>query len=171
MKTFKILFAAIIIAGFATTAVAQDVTTSAVIIAELETVKDTDLAFGGVIAGTNASMNPVNGETENVGVNDIDEVFGKIDITGLSGRNITVEFSGIDLTGPGTNNIAYTPLVSLGDDGDSVEGAAVTSLTPIALPADESFLYIGGTISPDINQVAGTYSGEMTVTIDYSSDI
>ena len=170
MKTFKILFAAIIIAGFASTAVAQDVTTSAVIIAELETTKDTDLSFGGVIAGTNASMNPVDGVTANVGVNDIEEVFGKIDITGLSGRNITVEFSGINLEGPGAD-IAYSPLVSLGDDGDSVTGSAVTSLTPIALPADESFLYIGGTINPDINQVAGTYTGEMTVTIDYSSDI
>ncbi len=176
MKTLKILFAAVIIAGFAINTYAddtnQDVEVAATIIAELSTTKLTDLNFGGVVAGTNATMNPINGNTANVGQNDIDAGFGKISIDGLSGRNITVGFDGIDLTGgDGGENIPYTPSIALGSDDENVGGLAVTSGAPISLPADESFLYVGGSISPDINQRAGVYTGEMTISIDYSSDI
>lgn len=175
MKTLKIFAAALILVAVSVNVQAQDpidVDVSATIIAEITTTFGADLTFGGVTAGTTAIMNPTNGNTSNVGVNDIDEAFGRIDINGLSGREVTITFAGIDLTGgDGGDDIAYTPQIALGTSEGTVGGNAVTSGTAIALPANDSYLHIGGSISPDIDQRAGVYSGEMTINIDYTADI
>ncbi len=172
MKTFKILFAALIIAGFATTANANDqdteVSASAFVLDQLEVEKDTDVDFGNVSQGITAILNVADGTTTDAGAN---AVFGKLDITGSEDANLFISFPALVLLeGPGAD-LEYSPALkfSLSDDIEDA-GQTVTAAGSVHLldEVTEAFVHIGGSLEVPAAQAVGAYAGTFDVTIVYN---
>ncbi len=175
MKLFKILFAALIFAGFATTSFAQDnesqeqtAEASAFILAELELIKDTDINFGSVSRGTSPNLDPTDGEaTDGAGLDGSTTSIGKFTLNGEGDANIDVSWTNDDLTGPG-DAITYTPEVSMGEtDGDN-GGSTISEGDHTIGTEGTSYFWIGGTIDVAADQDAGTYDGDFTLTVEYN---
>ena len=177
MKTFKILFAAIIIAGFATTAMAQQegnrqsetAEATAVVLAELTLEVDEDINWGQVARGDNPNLNPVTGEaTDGAGINNSTTAIGRFILTGEGGASILVGWEKEDLDGPG-DDIVFTPAVSYGTGDTDFGGTIITDGSTQSIDgAGTNYFWVGGTINVAANQTAGTYEGEFTLTVEYN---
>ncbi len=182
MKTFKILFAAIIIAGFATTAIANDqpsasINASAQIFATIEIAGEEEVNFGGVEANNNAAyLNPQDANEVNfAGLGGVSAQLGRFLITGESNADIliTVDTSTI-LLNSGDNNISYTPEFAYAEGTDNTEGSA--GLTggetgnEVSLSAGNGEVFVGGTLGDRTDLPAGVYTNEnaITVSVEYN---
>ncbi len=178
MKTFKILFAAIIIAGFATSAMAQTTdndtaTASAVILTEMSVENAEDINFGSILADAanplTPNLNPVTGAaTGGAGSFSSDTSIGKFVIT--TGGQANVKFSWVsnDLDGPGPD-LGFTPSVSFGlTDGDNggtiIDNDDVEEIEAAGI----GYIWVGGTISVAAGQAPGSYTGDFTLTAEYN---
>ena len=186
MKTFKILFAAIIIAGFATTAQADDpvnnqqatgeITASAVIQRAIGVIGEQGLVFSSVSPGMPKTVD-TNGNVTGDGVDTGAEQAGRFLIEAF--RNARVQFS---LTTPSVlthteeeNNatipISYSAIHNY--DGDSGETGTTVNLgesNEIILDSEEDdfYVWIGGTVTPPSDAEQGTYEAEITLTAEYN---
>ncbi|TVR43424.1 MAG: DUF4402 domain-containing protein [Bacteroidia bacterium] len=176
MKTFKIIFAAVIIAGFATSAMAQngnrqsaEAEAKAVVLAELTLEKTEDINWGQVARGDNPNLNPVTGEATNgAGINNSTTAIGRFILTGEGGASILVGWEKEDLTGPG-DAIGFTPAVSYGTGDTDFGGSIITDGSTQAIDGDgTNYFWVGGTIDVAADQTAGEYQGEFTLTVEYN---
>jgi len=176
MKTFKILFAALIFVGFTTSAMADqgnqqsaEAEATAEVLAELTLEQFEDISWGQVARGDNPTLNPVTGEaTGGAGINNSETTIGRFDLTGESGASILVGWEKEDLDGPG-DNIEFTPAVSFGTGDSDFGGSVITDGSSQVVNDDGSNnFWVGGTINVDANQTAGTYEGEFTLTVEYN---
>ncbi len=177
MKTFKILFAAVIIAGFATSAIADGpgdqqsakAEAKAVVLAELTLEKTEDINWGQVARGDNPNLNPVNGEaTAGAGINESTTAIGRFILTGESGASLLVGWEKEDLDGPG-DDIVFTPAVSYGTGDTDFGGSIITDGSTQTVDAGgTNYFWVGGTINVAAEQTAGEYQGEFTLTVEYN---
>jgi len=179
MKTFKILFAAIIIAGFANTAMAQDSSADATasaearVIADLDITKDTDISWGDVAQSSSPNINPTNGTFDAAGLNGSGISVGKFTIDGTQGASIIITWGHNNLTGPG-DAIIWTPELSyLASDGNNegvAHGGEEIESGDDKILGDEGIgmVFVGGEITIASEQMPGTYNGDITVTVEYN---
>lgn len=174
MKTLKIIFTAVLFLGFTVSnVVAQSpnatADASATVLAELTLVKNTDIAFGEVARGTTPALNPVSGAaTAGAGLNSSSTAVGKFTLTGEGDANILVSWTKNDLDGPGAD-IVFAPSVSYGATDASFGGTIITSGSTQQIDAGgTNYFWVGGTITVASNQVAGTYEGDFTLTVEYN---
>jgi hypothetical protein len=173
MKTLKILFAALIIAGFATSAMAQDVTTtqnvtaSAAVIDDISIEKKLDVDFGAVQRNGSVVIDTKKAEpdiTANGGLGG-EWSFGEIEVTATEGVSFQVNWPGafnlVNQSGGGAETMEFTPEFSLNnllyESGEEV----------IASSGIDTFR-IGGTLVVGEEQVAGQYEGIFIVTAEYN---
>ncbi len=171
MKTFKILFAAIIIAGFATSAMAQTnqdtetINANANVLVAMSVNGDRDLEFGDVSPGVNKTID-WNDET-NGGIFSIN-----------AGAGASIEFS---FTTP--SELAHTDGTSSGltisgwdgnwadanDTEEATNSVNFTGANNVTVPSTgDIFIFLGATVEPDNDQVAGSYTAEVTLTAEYN---
>ncbi len=178
MKTFKILFAAIVIAGFATSAMAdtpgnqqtQTAEATAVVLAELTLAKTSDINWGQVARGDNPNLDPTDGEATNgAGLNGTTTSIGKFVLTGEGGASINVAWEKEDLEGPtGSDNIVFSPVVSFGElDGDN-GGDEIGEGAQNIHTSGTNYFWVGGSIAVDAEQAAGSYAGSFTLIVEYN---
>ncbi len=182
MKTFKILFAAVIIAGFATSAIAQDdpsITATANVVQEISidgTTDENNLVFGQVTAGNNKAID-VDGDVV-LGIASGEEQTGWFRLNKAANTEVQ-----IDLTLPEN-------LVSDGNDlpiffdeeqfGQIINGENTLSFIPTngvlvsqtnsaGLFAAETYdIRIGGRVEPETDQAPGSYEGTITLQFEYN---
>ena len=173
MKTFKILFAAIIIAGFAGSAFAQefdksaDATATAQILQQLDIEKNEDIDFGTILDGTTATLDPRNGGS----IVNFDEVFnvGKFTISGPNGQNIIINFDEtVTLEGLGDDLTLNTDVI-FNDEDDDAEAADLNTGGSATLSGSGSgFVWVGGNITVPGGQTAGEYAGTFNISVEYN---
>ncbi len=142
----------------------------AVVLAELTLEKTEDINFGQVARGSSPNLNPVTGApTAGAGLNGTATSIGRFDLTGEGGASILVSWDSEDLDGPG-DDIVYNPSVSYGT-GDTDSGGTVIAASGATRAIDAggtNYFWVGGTITVDAAQEAGSYEGSFTLTVEYN---
>lgn len=96
----------------------------------------------------------------------------QVNITGAADEQFSITFSAIDLVGPApTDLITFTPsLVGAGAVGDKGTATSIVSTDNRNLTASgEYFLWLGGTLTVGATQAPGSYTGDITLTVAYTS--
>jgi len=140
---------------------------SSTVIAAINITKSADLAFGSFAAGTGAGTVTVTpGGTRSVtGVTAVASTAtaAKFDVTGQTGLGYSISVVATPLSDGGSNTMTFTPISDLTASASTSGTVAAGTLTGGA-----QSIYVGGVLSVGANQVAGTYSGTVTATVDYN---
>ncbi len=133
-----------------------DVEVSADIIAQLETEVLEDLNFGSVTQGSTENVNP-----------ETDGRSAKVKITGSGSTDIEVSVpTEVTLTGAGDdiNATISQPRSNTADD----QGESTLETNDFTLSGnDEYFIWIGGEVTIPSTQTVDTYTGTLTVEMNY----
>ncbi len=182
MKTFKILFAAVIIAGFATSAMAdtpqatQDITGRAEIMAPIVINADGDLDFDLVSQGINKTIGFNNNVTDGTATGD--ENTGRFEVEAATGSHVSFNFStlpsNLQIGEEGaTMPIVYTAAWGNTNDGSDLEedlGAVIQGEGDTVKGVEDGkfYVFLGGTVQPTNTQEAGVYTADITLTAEYN---
>ncbi|MFP4691802.1 MAG: DUF4402 domain-containing protein [Bacteroidales bacterium] len=182
MKTLKILFAVVIITGFASSAVGQDnpdtsIDASATIFSTITITGTQDINFGGVEANSDiAELDPQNSNTVNfAGLGGVDAQLGIFDITGENNASITitVDESKVQLTN-GDNQIDFTPEFAYAQgntNADGDDGLSNGNGNNKTLSAEgKGQVFVGGELGDRTGEPAGLYENKeaITVSVEYN---
>lgn len=152
-----------LVAGIATAAAAQSnsgsITATAVVQQPINVVGAANMSFGNVFPGVNKTVLLT------------DAGAGRYDVTGQATAAVNLAFTALptNLTSSGNNlPVAF----SAGYNGTN-SAAGATSFAPGSGAATSLsgtgalFVFLGGTVTPAVNQVAGTYTGTVTLQVTY----
>ncbi len=171
MKTFKILFAVILFAGF-TTNVAQGqeqatISANATVLQSVTINEETDLEFGNVTIGQNKEVLASDDEAghftlmTNTASSISFTLPGNLEaLIGGVQRFLPVSFNGNDYGRVTGLNNAGTP------EEQFFNPTSVYDLTGSFDHANIFNIYLGGEVTPAANQAAGTYTAEVIMTVE-----
>ncbi len=153
--------AAMLVSASAAHAADGTANATATVSAALSVTKQADLRFGGFTPGTSGTgtINATSGSTTN-GVVKVGNTNGPAQflVTGTPGNAYTVSVpapGAVSLTGP----VGATPM-------PVTFSADVASIEPLNGAGTDSF-NVGGILTVNANQTAGSYTAPFTVTVDY----
>ncbi|UVW28164.1 DUF4402 domain-containing protein [Massilia sp. H6] len=166
LAAMALAIAATVAAGSANAASTQAATSSTVV-TPINIVKAADLSFGSFApsgsAGTvTVSPNNARGVTGGVTAMAGGSTAAQFTVTGQASSTYSISVVGTTLTSD-ANTMAFTPITDL--TASAITSGTVTSGT---LTAGTQTIYVGGILSVGANQVAGSYSGTVTATVDYN---
>ncbi len=160
-KTFAVAALALMVAGAAQAQTAS-ITATAVVAGPLSLTAGTNLDFGTVIPGTARTIDPLTSASA-----------GSFTLAG--GANAQLSLTWVlpaNLT-DGTNNlpVTFTPVFN----GTNVQASATTLTTPVDATRRLSatgtgYIWVGGTVTPAVAQVQGTYTGTVQLTAAYTGN-
>lgn len=164
-RLLQITLVAFIMTGLTTVALAQQsdndqITANATVIAQLDVTPGNSLDFGNVTPGVSSSVAYGSG--------------GTFSITGGGGASIDLDFTLPTDLSDGTNflPISFSATDANWEDGTTSSGSNEFDPgagTTITFPADgDMTVFIGGTVNPGVGQVAGSYTGTITLTATYN---
>jgi hypothetical protein len=166
MKTFKTIFAALILAALTTAATAQEnvnATASAQVVVELDVEKLQDINFGDVALNATAVLDVVGGAHENVSGAAVS--VGKFSVTATQYASIDISWTNTTLAHSTEDlELDYTPAVARTTDEGATTGEPFTAGEIIANEAD--YFLIGGSLVVPTGANAGTYEGTFTLTAE-----
>jgi uncharacterized protein DUF4402 len=165
MRTATLL-SAVLAAGLSLGAGALEAQTSATIqatatvLSAVTVAAGSDLQFGNVTPGVNKTVAIA------------DAGAGRFDVVKAAGEGVTLSFTLPANLGSGANNL---PIGSwTGGWNTSATPAGATAFTPTAAGTNTAatagtgiFVYVGATVSPAAAQVAGNYTGDVTMSVVY----
>jgi hypothetical protein len=165
MRTATVL-SAVLAAGLslgAATAEAQNsanIQATATVLSAVTVAAGNDLQFGNVTPGVNKTVAIA------------DAGAGRFDVTKAASQGVTLSFTLPTNLTSGANNL---PIGSwTGGWNTSATPAGATTFTPslggtntAATPGSNIFVYVGATVSPAVAQVAGSYTGTVTMSAVY----
>jgi len=142
-------------------------TSTSVVVAPIDITKTTDLSFGSFAVGAtpgsvtvspNGNRGVTGGVTGMAGAT----TAALFSVTGQTGSTYTITVTGTDLTS-GANSMAFTPVSDL-------SASAITSGTVAGgtLSGTAQSLYVGGVLTVAANQAPGTYTGQVSATVEYN---
>ena len=167
---FKLAVMVLAICGagsaMAATATASSTTT---VVTPIAVSKAADLSFGNIAAGGTAgtvTVSPdgsrsVTGGTVTAGGT---TTAAQFNVTGQSGLTYAIDFTGTSATlTSGANTMTFTAI-------SDTTASAITSGTATTgtLTGGAQTIYVGGSLTVGANQVAGTYTGNISVAVDYN---
>lgn len=149
-------------------AATANATSTGVVITPIAIAKTTDLSFGNIAAsaapGTvtvspNGSRSFTGGAVAAGGTS----TAAKFDVTGQAGLTYSITLGGSASLSDGTNTMAFSRI-------SDVTASAITTgnVTSGTLTGGAQSIYVGGVLSVGANQVANTYTGTVTATVDYN---
>jgi Domain of unknown function (DUF4402) len=180
MKKFLPFAALLLVAGSTAFAQSGSVTSSATIVTPITGTAVAPLAFGTISKGATATIDATNSQA------------AQVSFSGDEGDNITVSVPPTctiaTTSGAGANMtvtlnraaLRHTGLGNIQANGAQVVDASSGSVT-VALSMDnqgngtnsdglgQSFIWIGGAVTPTATQQRGSYSGTFTVSAAYSN--
>jgi len=180
MKTFKLLFAAIIFVGFTTSAMAQQsdnatINANAEVLAPISVFGAENLLFDIVSPGIPKTVD-LDGSATGGTVTDAEQA-ARFDISAGNNANVSLSYTTIptELDGPDNATMPITFSSAWGTasiyDESGFETVNVTeSENTDATTSNEGEIsvFLGGTVTPDNNQSQGTYTADVTLTVEYN---
>lgn len=152
-----------LIAGLATVATAQSnsgsITATAVVQQPINVLGASDLDFGNVFPGVPKSVALA------------DAGAGRFDVTGQANATVNLTFTVLPTDLNNGGNLLPVSFTSGYNTANAPGGA--TSFAPgsgasTSLSGTGAlFVFLGGTVTPAVNQVAGTYNGTVTLQVTY----
>lgn len=157
------LAVAALLAGLAPVAMAQSnsgsITATAIVQQPISVTGAVNLSFGNVFPGVAATVALT------------DAGAGRFDVAGQANAPVTLAFTTLPGNlASGANNL---PIVFTSGYNPSNSAAGATSFAPgsgatTALSGTGTlFVFLGGTVTPAVNQAAGTYTGTITLQVTY----
>ena len=152
-----------LVVGSATIAAAQSnsgsITATAVVQQPISVTGAVNLSFGNVFPGVPATVALT------------DPGAGRYDVLGQASTPVTLSFTAVPANlAFGINNlpVSFTAGHNTANDATSASGFSVASGASTALSAGGTlFVFLGGTVTPAVNQAAGTYTGTVTLQVSY----
>jgi len=153
-----------LVAGIATAAAAQSnsgsITATAVVQQPINVVGAVNMSFGNVFPGVNKTITLTTAGA------------GRFDVTGQATSPVNLAFTAVPtnlVLAPSTN----LPVSFIAGYNTTNSAAGATSV-PVASGAATNlsgtgalFVFLGGTVTPAVNQAAGTYTGTVTLQVTY----
>ena len=158
--------AALLVPGMAA-AQSADITAQAVVLAPLAVTTGDPLDFGDVIPGFSKAVNPLT-----------DAGRGSFNLAGGSGLEVELDFGTLpsELVS-GANTLPISFAGNYAASGEAADGTGAVLFDPTAGPATDVlsaagdlFVFVGGEVTPAVNQAAGTYSAVVTLTAAYTGN-
>lgn len=171
MKTIVVTAIALSAATFAANsyAAADTATGTATVIVPIAIAKATDIAFGNFTAG--------GGGTVIVSTSNARTKTGTVILSTIGSTPTAAKFN-VTGAGAATYGITYTPDATLASGVNSMALAICSDLTAAGtttgtvatgtLTAGAQSIYVGGTLTVGATQVAGAYTGNVIVTVEYN---
>jgi hypothetical protein len=193
MKKNYFIAAIILMTGFASTAMAQTtgntdndhITGSATVMQAITVTPDQNLNLGMVSPNVAKTIN-LNGKTSGGQASNGTELTGRFIVSAGAGTDVNVQFTTLppNLVYNTNNDLAiaytagyHTAIPPVGDVFPGITFATASTLTNIeggVFPthtigsANAIYVFLGATVSPTDNQVAGLYEGTITLTATYN---
>jgi spore coat protein U-like protein len=143
-------------------------TSTSTVVAPIAIAKAADLAFGSFAASATAgtvtvSPNGARTFTGGVAAAGGTPTAAKFNVTGEAGLTYAITLGGTAQLTSGANTMAFTSI-------SDVTASAITStnVSSGTLTGGAQSIYVGGVLAVGAAQVAGTYSGTVTATVDYN---
>jgi hypothetical protein len=152
-----------LVAGFASAATAQSnsgsITATAVVQQPINVIGASDLNFGNVFPGVPATVALA------------DAGAGRFDVTGQASAPVNLTFTALPTDLNNSGNLLPVSFAS-GYNTVNVPGGATAFAPGSGASTNLSgtgalFVFLGGTVTPAVNQVAGTYNGTVTLQVTY----
>lgn len=150
-------------------AVTGTATTTGVVVTPIAIAKATDLSFGNIAAGAavgTVTLSPNGARTFAGGAVAAGgtSTAARFNVTGQGTATYSITLGGsTQLSDGATHTMAFTTI------SDFTASAITTgNVTTGALTAGAQSIYVGGVLSVGANQVANTYTGTVTATVDYN---
>jgi spore coat protein U-like protein len=130
-----------------------DLTATAQVLAPIDVSFVSDLDFGDVLPGVPMTVAPADG--------------GQFTVTGATSEDVILDFTlPSDLTGGG-DPIPVSFTAGWGDDAPDASIDPTSDPTVNLGTTTNIDVFLGGTVTPAINQAAGTYNATVTLTVTY----
>jgi spore coat protein U-like protein len=143
-------------------------TSTSTVVAPIAIAKAADLAFGSFAASAAAgtvtvSPNGARSFTGGVAAAGGTPTAAKFNVTGEAGLTYTITLGDTAQLTSGANTIAFTSI-------SDVTASAITTgnVASGTLTGGAQSIYVGGVLAVGAAQVAGTYTGSVTATVDYN---
>ena len=157
------LAVAALVAGLASSAAAQSnsgsITATAVVQQPINVNGAVNLQFGNVFPGVNKAVLLT------------DAGAGRFDVTGQASTPVNLAFTALptNLANGGTNlPVAFTSGYNTSNSAAGATTFAPGSGTSTSLSGTGAlYVFLGGTVTPAVNQAAGTYTGTVTLQVTY----
>jgi hypothetical protein len=170
-NSLKLAAMALAICGAGSAIAANNATATATstVVAPISITKSTDLAFGtfsgGATGGTvTVATNGTRSKTGDVVLMGTTGAAAKFDVSGSGSLTYTITLAGdTTLSDGGTNSMAFARVSDL-----TGAGATSGNVTSGTLSAGAQSIYVGGVLTVGVNQAAGSYSGNISATVDYN---
>jgi hypothetical protein len=162
----SLLVAALLAFPGALAAQSADVAATANVLAQLTVAAEQDLDFGNVIPGFVRTVAPA----------DLGDA-GRFSLQGADGLEVALDFGALptELVGPGGATLPLSFGAASAGYG-ATSGAVDDTFDPSAVEnanlsgTGELYVFIGGTVTPDAAQAAGSYTGLITLTVSYTGN-
>ncbi|MEX2466273.1 MAG: hypothetical protein WD995_05150 [Gemmatimonadota bacterium] len=164
--TMTVVAAAILaFPGLASAQASASVQALATVLAPISVSNLQDLQFGDVIPGVATTIAPSAGDA------------GQYAVSGAGVLEVTLDFGTLPATLDHTLSASTLPLsFGAGSAGvGTTTGVVATTFDPSStytanLSGGDLFVFIGGTVAPDVSQEAGDYEGTITMTVAYTGN-
>jgi spore coat protein U-like protein len=170
-KSFKLAVAAVAICGAGSAMAANNATATATstVINPIAIVKATDLAFGSISAGATGGTVTIATDGARTKTGDVFLASGaasaaaKFNVTGSGTLTYSITLGGDTSLSDGTNTMPFARVSDLTGGGTTSGNVSAGALTGGA-----QSIYVGGILTVAANQAAGSYTGNITATVDYN---
>ncbi|NLO68786.1 MAG: DUF4402 domain-containing protein [Bacteroidales bacterium] len=170
---FKSLMIVVLFVGLGSSAFAQvsnNITTEAKVQTALIIDRTTDLNFGGVVNGTNPTLNASTGETPFCGTS---AALGKFTVTAQAGVDVTVNFEDNDLKATVEGDVytlSFEPSVYWTADNTATDGETEILSNGNYTTSGTDYFFVGGVliVGDAAAAPAATYAGTFTMTVTYN---
>jgi hypothetical protein len=149
-------------------AASTSATSTSVVVTPIAIAKSADLSFGKIAASAAAgsvTVSPNGARTFTGGAVAAGgtSTAAKFDVTGQAGLTYAITLGGSTQLTSGANTMAFAPISDVTASAITTGNVATGTLT-----GGTQSIFVGGILTVGANQVANTYTGTVTATVDYN---